>query len=110
MINQSGNFEYIDIEDAIDSKLKLTPNYKKSKYISPEEISNKIKSFSIELNYAEGNYTEFDDIEEIDEDDLGEYMQGAGDSFTIYNPEITIGINGKEHTITAKEFDFYTKM
>ena len=105
LTNQSGIFEYVDIEDAINSKLKLTPNYEKSKYISPEEMSNEPMSFYIELEYTEGNYTEFEDIDEIDEDDLGEYMHDAGDSFTIHLPEITIGINDEEHTLTAKEID-----
>ena len=58
----------------------------------------------ISLDYTDGVY-KFEDIDEIDEDDLGEYMQDAGDSFTIYLPKITIGMNDEEHTITAKEFD-----
>ena len=44
-------------------------------------------------------------IDEIDEVNLGGYMRDAGDSFTIYLPEIIIRINNEEHIITSKEFD-----
>ena len=104
LINKAGDFEFINIDDAINSKLKLMPDFNNTKYINPTEIDNvEAISFSIRLNYLEGSHTEFEDIEKIDEEDLEKYI---GDyTFKIYTTKIIININDKEHIIHAKEFD-----
>tara|TARA_Y100001968_G_C19037968_1_gene563026 strand:+ start:91 stop:579 length:489 start_codon:yes stop_codon:yes gene_type:complete len=60
--------------------------------------------FSIQIGYTDVKHEEFDDIDDIDEDDLMGYCSDI-DDFRIYDTLIQLVINDKEHTLTANKYD-----
>ena len=60
--------------------------------------------FSIEIAYTDIKYEEFDDIDDIDEDDLMSYCEDIDDD-RIYDTTLSLVINDKEHKLTAEEFN-----
>ena len=60
--------------------------------------------FSIQIGYTDVKHEEFDDIDDIDEDDLMGYCSDI-DDFRIYDTFIQLVINDKEHTLTANKYD-----
>ena len=60
--------------------------------------------FSIELGFTDMKYEKFDDIDDIDEDNLFDYCEDI-DDYKFYNTTLILNINGEEHTLTAEEYD-----
>ena len=49
-------------------------------------------------------YENFEDINEIDEDNLMEYCEDI-DDYRFFDTTLIVKINGKEHVLTAKKYD-----